>query len=381
MSAAEVLPPPATVATFRQDIETIVKNTCGAARETTSARAARGAASYLPGMTLREYVTLVRERHPLLAARLAFDRPGAESALHELGAIENEFETDGRAGRGESYRASQADPTMRMRGILTLLRLSLENAGEGAFLLDVLGGDGTIARATTTRSVRGGRAWTPITSDIAGGMIAAALHLGLPAIRQAAQFLFLVAGSVDAVLLAYGTHHIPAVDRPRAVGEAVRVLRPGGTLVVHDFDEHGPMARWFADVVDPFSAAGHRYAHFSRDGLRAYLDRRGLDDVRVVEVYDPFVVRAPTYREARERLADHLAAMYGLVGIYGEGRPTRAARDRVWELAEAIFVHDEREVVGGVVPAGLRVVQGAGSVVAELPRIALVGVARRAGAL
>jgi SAM-dependent methyltransferase len=336
----------------------------------------RAADAYLPELSLAEYVTLVRERHPVLSTRLAFDRPGADAALDALAATQNEFESDGTAGRGDSYRASQADPRGRIRGITKLLELALVNAPAGATLLDVLGGDGTIARATSLRSVRSGEPWHLITSDIAGEMVAAALQHGLPAIRQAAQYLFLADRSVDAVLLAYGTHHIPPIDRPRAVAEALRVLRPSGTLVIHDFEVDGPMARWFEDVVDPYSAAGHRYAHFSSEELRSYFDSDHFEDARVIEIYDPLVVRAATEEEAHDRLADHLAAMYGLVDIYGD-RVTSSARERVWELAESIFVYEERAVEGGIVEPRVRLRRQGRFVTAELPRVALVGVGTR----
>jgi SAM-dependent methyltransferase len=330
---------------------------------------------YLPGVTLDEYVRLVQARHPTVASRLCFTRARAAEMLEALVESENEFEADG-AGRGDSYRFAQRDPTTRARGIQELLGLALQGARNGATVLDVLGGDATVARVRTQLPPRHGGACEIVTGDIAGSMVAAALARGLPAVRQAAQFLFVREGSFDTVLLAYGTHHIPRAERHLAFEEARRALAVGGRLVVHDFDEGSPMAQWFSDVVDPYSAAGHEYDHFSRRELTEYFHAAGFEDVEVRELYDPFVVRASDMAQARARLADHLGAMYGLTGIYASLRLDEA-RERVWELATSIFAYRDAEILGGRVLPRPTVEHVDGCVVAELPRVALVGTGTR----
>ncbi|MFE4720747.1 class I SAM-dependent methyltransferase [Streptomyces sp. NPDC056728] len=54
-------------------------------------------------------------------------------------------------------------------------------------------------------------------------------------------------GSFDVVTSALAIHNIPSPEnRYRAVDEALRVLRPGGRLIVADF---WPMARQYADHI------------------------------------------------------------------------------------------------------------------------------------
>src|SRR5207237_5518083 len=114
-------------------------------------------------------------------------------------------------------------------------------------LLDVLGGDGLIARALNM--MRPGLTRQPVlTSDVAESMILHAWAQGLPAIREPAQHLFLRDASFDAVLIAYGTHHIDPLDRPDMCREAFRVLRPHGRIVLHDFECGSAVARWFDEV-------------------------------------------------------------------------------------------------------------------------------------
>jgi ubiquinone/menaquinone biosynthesis C-methylase UbiE len=51
----------------------------------------------------------------------------------------------------------------------------------------------------------------------------------------------------DAVTVSYGLHELPTAVRARALGEAARVLRPGGLLVAADLDRP-PSLGWAVDV-------------------------------------------------------------------------------------------------------------------------------------
>ncbi|MEV3982551.1 hypothetical protein [Nonomuraea sp. NPDC049758] len=71
-------------------------------------------------------------------------------------------------------------------------------------------------------------------------------------------------------------------------------------LGLHDFDDSGPMAGFFAQVVHPHAAGGHAYRHFTRPGLSALFADAGLP-VRVLDLYDPLIVRAGSERAAGAR--------------------------------------------------------------------------------
>ncbi len=320
--------------------------------------------------TLADLYHRAPELYALLdPARLDLDEPPPPT----------DFEDTREGGRGDSYRTAQQNPAVRLHGIRQLFTLaspdgSLPSWRPEHVLVDLLGGDGTLARAVELFTTPAARP-TVLTSDMSAGMIRAAQQRDLPAVRQAAQRLRLRDGSVDAVLMAYGTHHIPAADRPLAVSEAHRVLRPGGVLVVHDFAEGSAVARWFGEVVHRFSHTGHDYPHFTPDEMDGLFTGAGFGEVRVERMYDPLVLTASTRDEARTRLGDHLRWMYGLT-LLPETDDTQAAL-RAAELAEETFRHPAGDRAPGqqvgqvsyaVTDHGWRV---------ELPRVALVAVGRR----
>src|SRR5262245_10282395 len=216
---------------------------------------------YIAGLDVRGFQSLVAERWPALANRLCFNRSGTLAALDALANLVNEFDCDSGRGRGDSYRRAQLDPLVRWCGIRQLLDLAGGapmhlQSGEGT-VLDALGGQCTTSRAVAAV----GSGPTVVTADIAASMVGRALNYGLPALRQDVRFMYLADGTFDAVILAYGTHHIPPADRENAYRECRRILRPGGRLVVHDFRPTSAVARWFVEVVHRYAPGGHAYEH------------------------------------------------------------------------------------------------------------------------
>lgn len=101
-----------------------------------------------------------------------------------------------------------------------------------------------------------------INSDISQFVAGRCIRDGLVAIWQNATNSFWIRdGSVDGVLMAYGTHHAPCAST--AVRADGRILPPGCILVLHDFEVGSRTARWFADIVSIHSVTPHDYLHFA----------------------------------------------------------------------------------------------------------------------
>jgi ubiquinone/menaquinone biosynthesis C-methylase UbiE len=91
-------------------------------------------------------------------------------------------------------------------------------------------------------------------------------------IRQASgDRLPLSDGSLDAVFGNMVLHHTP--DPAAAIAELVRVLRPGGRLVLTDLDAHDQA--WMQEAM------ADRWLGFERDDVRAWYTAAGLADVAV----------------------------------------------------------------------------------------------------
>jgi SAM-dependent methyltransferase len=90
--------------------------------------------------------------------------------------------------------------------------------------------------------------------------------------------------SVDVALLSQALHH--AADPARAIQEAVRILSPGGRLLILDLREH--RETWVRERL------GDLWPGFSDDTLRRLLTEAGLVDVKITtgarRTGDPFVV-------------------------------------------------------------------------------------------
>ncbi|QDX41093.1 class I SAM-dependent methyltransferase [Salarchaeum sp. JOR-1] len=92
-------------------------------------------------------------------------------------------------------------------------------------VLDLGGGTGRAARA-----LEGGAT----VLDASRGMLERAADAGLPVVQGDVGGLPIQSASADAAVIVDALHHFP--DVPAALDEAARVLRPGGVLVVREFD-------------------------------------------------------------------------------------------------------------------------------------------------
>jgi demethylmenaquinone methyltransferase/2-methoxy-6-polyprenyl-1,4-benzoquinol methylase len=140
-------------------------------------------------------------------------------------------------------------------------------------VLDVGGGTGRAARALTDT----GLDRSPVVVDASAGMLAEARERGLRVVRADAGTLPVPDASVDAVFVVDALHHFP--NGRAAVDEAARVLRPGGVLVVREFDPGTIRGRL---LVAAEHAIGFQSTFFGADELADVLARSGLPS-RVLE--------------------------------------------------------------------------------------------------
>ncbi|SMO43071.1 class I SAM-dependent methyltransferase [Halorubrum cibi] len=132
-------------------------------------------------------------------------------------------------------------------------------------LLDVGGGSGRASAALTGPDIT--------VVDASSGMLRRARTArGLSAVAGDAGRLPFRDGSVDAAMVVDAFHHLP--DREAALGEIVRVLAPGGVLVVRDFDPAHPLGRL---LVAGEHAIGMRSRFSTPDALATDMAAVGLD--------------------------------------------------------------------------------------------------------
>lgn len=351
----------------------------------TASQAALGAVQMLPGVDAWQYLEARRASHPalyrLLSARV--DAARLARAYADMGGLSTHFESKLDGGRGDVYRSVQNEQFLiRSVGYLSLFDLAMAaprtRPPDQAIVLDALGGNGTL-----TRIVQASRPATSlpliITNDVSARMVESALAQGLPATRQPAQDLFWFDDQTfDAVIMAYGTHHVPVEQRARAVAEAYRVLRPGGRLVLQDFEVGCPTTAWYSDVLDRYTTTGHQFTYFTRAEFTELLDGAHFADVSVFPDYDPFILVADTPEAARRELLEYVFTLFALERLPGADGPLD---DAFWHRLEGIVretaTFGRAELPGGRGVTEFTVRPAGTGYAAELPRLSLVATARR----
>jgi len=140
-------------------------------------------------------------------------------------------------------------------------------------VLDVAGGTGRTAESLAEFDVT--------VLDASAGMLREAEAKGLAVVRGDATRLPVVDGAVDAVTVTDALHHVP--DAEAAVSEAARVLRPGGVLVVREFDPRGLRGRVLVAAEhavgfeSQFFAPGELADAFVEAGLRPSVVESGFE--------------------------------------------------------------------------------------------------------
>ncbi|WP_413456463.1 class I SAM-dependent methyltransferase (plasmid) [Glutamicibacter sp. FR1] len=317
---------------------------------------------YLPNLDFDTYYDVVKDKWPWVSNLIDVDGCDTERRLVDLSSVKNEFEENEAAGRGDSYRDAMRNTGVRSVGMSQLLQKFSSSIGN-PLVLDILGGDGELARVAASEYPH----FRVLTSDLAGRMIESAMAQEIPAIRQSAEDLLLLDGSVDGVLIAYGTHHIDPEQRKRAYAEGLRVLVADGSLVVHDFAPDSCVATWFREVVHPSSPAGHDYVHLSADQLTDDLTKAGAKSISISEMYDPFICEGTSVKAAIDNLGFYLRGMYGLTASLSD--------DQILERAREIFVLSAEQAERWHVSPNISVEGKHHTYRVTLPRVALVATA------
>jgi ubiquinone/menaquinone biosynthesis C-methylase UbiE len=139
---------------------------------------------------------------------------------------------------------------------------ALSGAGPGDRVLDVGCGGGYLARLLAAAVAPDGRVTGLDTSAPAIGYARRRAPANCSFAVGAAQDLDLPDRSFDVVTSTLAVHHIPGAVRQDAFGQMYRVLRPGGTLLIADFQP-----------------SGRRHSPHARVGARRHGDAVPLDDL------------------------------------------------------------------------------------------------------
>jgi len=172
------------------------------------------------------------------------------------------------------------------------------NVRPGMKVLDVAGGTGDLAKAFAKRAGATGEVWL---TDINGSMLAEGRDrlldagLDLPLAQCDAEKLPFANGYFDRVSVAFGLRNM--THKEGALGEMVRVLRPGGRLLVLEFSRIwqplAPLYDAYSFNVLPWlggklagDSDSYRYLaesirmHPPQDELAQMMERAGLEDVQ-----------------------------------------------------------------------------------------------------
>jgi ubiquinone/menaquinone biosynthesis C-methylase UbiE len=185
-------------------------------------------------------------------------------------------------GMGKAWLLPLYDPLTRLLGVRGVHRELVERAqlAPGLRVLEIGCGTGNLAlaakRACPAAEVTG---LDPDPAALAKGRRKAArARLTLRFDQGFAQALPYPDASFDRVLSSLMLHHLDDADRPRALREVRRVLKPGGTFHLLDFAGPGGERRGFI--------ASHLHSHRAlRDNdherVLAAMHAAGLADARV----------------------------------------------------------------------------------------------------
>lgn len=86
--------------------------------------------------------------------------------------------------------------------------------------------------------------------------------------------------SADRILILAVLHHFNEEQRRSIYAECLRVLKPGGKMVVADVVASSPQAEWLNGFVDQYSSTGHKGVFFSEEDATP-MREAGFEDVHI----------------------------------------------------------------------------------------------------
>lgn len=274
---------------------------------------------YVDHRSFSEYLDEISERHRDLYDLLDRENLSDDRILPyvaEMNAASWVFEGNDRGGRGPAWSGVQKNADNRSVGMTSLLRCFSphydEIPGPDYKILDVLGGSGAVAHFASTL---GPGTPSVFTADLSDHMMTICRARHLPYVRQSAARSLFRDNVLDGVLIAYGSQLLPNDVRRAAVREAWRTLKPNGRLVFHAFEVGSGIARFFDEVIHPYSRTGHPHSHYTRAEILDLFSAAGFRDLRFFEISDPFTLRGGSPEEARTHAILHLYKGYDLIKL------------------------------------------------------------------
>lgn len=238
-----------------------------------------------------------------------------KAALADLQKIESGgFSHENVGGRYGRQQLNADRALMRSHGYLALARILQRERRwrKDDVLFDALAGNGTFDRVMQQLVAERPRY---VGNDVSITMVHQAHSDNRLVFYSDLRIPLLLDGFANYSVSAYGTHHVPPDERQAFVTAAARKLKTGGVLVVQDFIEGSPTARWYSECIDQFRTCGHEYRHFVRGELGTLLRDAGLANVTEHLIYDPFVMPVKSGcsdEAARGHFYDFLIELFAL---------------------------------------------------------------------
>ena len=193
--------------------------------------------------------------------------------------------------RHEKYTHGHAPATLRQHAQRTADEAAaflLPHLRPGMWLLDVGCGPGSITRGLAERLAPGQVVGIDLSRDALEGARREAAARGLTNLRFEDASVYempFADGSFDVVYAHQVLQHLR--ERPSAVREMLRVVRPGGLVAVRDVDwgtaAYWPRDRWIDRFIEVHHQAWYRNGGEPQMGrqLRALFNAAGVDDLEI----------------------------------------------------------------------------------------------------